>query len=83
MMHTLHLMNSYKLSGSLDELKFALKANSASAGEGYAELKEILFKQYEKELPLCKLLPTTDYNMRSVRELKLKFGEQPITSNPF
>lgn len=82
-MSTLHSMNSYKLSGSLDELKFALKANSASVEAGYSELKEILFEQYEKELPLCKLLPTTDYKMRSVRELKLKFGEQPITSNPF
>lgn len=71
------------MTGSLEELKFALEVNSVSTEAGYADLKETLFKQYEKELPLCNKLPATDYQMKSVRELKLKFGEQPVMSNPF
>lgn len=73
----------YNLAGTLGELKKAINTVVNTQSEGYDELKEAMFSIMEEEIPLYKKPPQSDYTMKSVRELKLKFGERPITENPF
>lgn len=82
-MMTSSLSDKYSVTGTERELKKAVMAVATSQSKGYEALKEELFKVFEQDMPIYRKKPTTDCAMKSVRELKLKFGEQKVIANPY